>query len=270
VVKLGFASGATSGLEHEDRALAALHAEARLADWRALVPQRLAQDSLDGRPYAVDTALPGAPALAFATDARALATVQEAAAEAIGTLHRRTAAAVKVDDAVVDRWVTRPVHELAAQGGRGARSLGALADRLGTSLHGLTLTASWVHGDFWPGNLLVGADGALSGIVDWDAAASGGLPLHDVLHLLLYPRRLARRAELGRIVCDQLREPVWTAHERRVLRNAPAAGQLGDRETLLLYWLHQAAAHTRQQAGARSSRYRVWRLRNVEPVLAAL
>ena len=87
--------------------------------------------------------------------------------------------------------------------------------------------------------------------------------------LLLYTRRLTRRVELGRIVSDQLRAPAWTADERRVLRASPTAAQLPERESLLLYWLHQAAAHTRQQDGARSARYRVWRQRNVDRVLAA-
>jgi len=266
VVKLTLAAGAVSGLERESRALAGLHADARLGGWRALVPRRLAEGSLKRRRYAVDSALPGAPALTIASDERALAAVQEAAAEAIAALHRRTAGSVTVDDAAVERWVTRPAAVLAAHGARG---IGALADELGTALHGRTLTTSWVHGDFWPGNLLVRADGSLSGIVDWDAAGPGGLPLHDLLHLLLYTRRLTRRVELGRIVIDQLRAPAWTPHEQRVLRAGPATEQLPERESLLLYWLHQAAAHTRQQDGARSSRYRVWRLRNVDPVLAA-
>jgi len=270
VVKLALTPGAATGLEREGEALAALHAEAQLAGWRALIPRRLAAGSLDGRRYAVDTALPDAPALTVASDERALAGVQEAAADAIGVLHRHTAAPVRVDDALVERWVTRPAELLAAHGGRGAHALGSLADGLGSALHGRTLTAGWVHGDFWPGNLLVRPDGALSGIVDWDAAAPDGLPLLDVLHLLLYTRRLTGGVELGRIVSDQLRAPAWTAHERRVLRAGTATAELPERESLLIYWLHQAAAHTRQQDGARSSRYRVWRLRNVDPVLAAL
>jgi aminoglycoside phosphotransferase (APT) family kinase protein len=185
-------------------------------------------------------------------------------------LHRRSAARVQVDAAVLERWVSGPAAVLRGQGGRGSRGLDAVADELVDALHGRTLTAGWIHGDFWPGNLLVRPDGTLGGIVDWDAAAPVGLPLHDLLHLLLFTRRLTRRLELGRIVAEQLRAPVWTAHERRVLEADHAAGALPDRASLLLYWLHHAAAHTRQQHGARSARYRVWWLRNVEPVLAAL
>jgi Phosphotransferase enzyme family len=270
VIKLSLTSGAAAGLQREGRVLAALHADARLAEWCTLVPRRLAEGSLDGRRYAVDTALPDAPALTRATGGRELATVQEAAAEAISHLHRRTATVVAVDDAVIDRWVTRPAGVLAGHAGRDARGLGALADRLGAALHGRRLTVSWVHGDLWPGNLLVRADGALSGIVDWDAAAPDGLPQHDLLHLIVYTRRLTHGAELGAIVRDQLREQAWATHERRVLRAEPGAGQLGDRASLLLYWLHHAAAHTRQQDGALTPRYRVWWRRNVEPVLAAL
>ena len=92
-----------------------------------------------------------------------------------------------------------------------------------------------------------------------------------MLHLLLYTRRLTHRLELGRVVRDQLWAPRWTAAEERVLRAYGGAPEdVPAREALLLYWLRQAAAHTSQQGSGRSSRYRLWQVRNVDPVLAAL
>ena len=270
-VKLAFSSTAAAGLEREGRALAALHEDVRLEGWRSLLPQRLASGSFAAWRYAVDTAIPHAPALTVAGDETALAAVQVAAAEAIGILHRRTAAVVTVGDALVEQWVTRPAAVLAEQGDR-AGAVRAVSDRLADTLHGRTLSASWVHGDFWPGNLLVRESGGLGGIVDWDAAAPHEPVLHDVLHLLLYTRRLTRRADLGQIVLEQLRAPAWTPHEQRVLRahGGDPSGGLPEREALLLYWLRHAAVHTRQQVRARSPRYRVWRRRNLDRVLEAL
>jgi aminoglycoside phosphotransferase (APT) family kinase protein len=268
VVKLALTGGAASGLDREGRALAALHGDERLAGWRALVPQRLAHGTLGRRRYAVDTAMAGTTG-----DRATPAAVQETAAEAIAELHGRTAAPVRVGDALAAQWAARPAALLAEHAGRHtANALCRVAEALEGALHGRTLTAGWVHGDFWPGNLLVRPDGAVSGIVDWDAAAPRELPLHDVLHLLLYTRRVARRAELGEVIVEQLRAPEWAPGERRVLRayGEPPAAALADRDALLLYWLRHAAAHTRQQDGARSSRYRLWRRRNVDAVLEAL
>jgi hypothetical protein len=60
------------------------------------------------------------------------------------------------------------LHSLAAQ----------LDERLGG------VTRCFAHGDFFAGNLLE-SEGRLTGIVDWDAAGPGRLPLLDLLHLEL-------------------------------------------------------------------------------------
>ena len=62
---------------------------------------------------------------------------------------------------------------------RRARSLGARLDEsLGAVRRGFG------HGDFFAGNLLSAAD-RLTGVLDWDAAGPGRLPLVDLLHLEL-------------------------------------------------------------------------------------
>jgi aminoglycoside phosphotransferase (APT) family kinase protein len=64
----------------------------------------------------------------------------------------------------------------------GIRALGRRLDR---ELE--ALPRGFVHGDFWLGNLLV-HDNALSGVADWEAAGPGGLPLVDLLQLLVHWR----------------------------------------------------------------------------------
>lgn len=53
-----------------------------------------------------------------------------------------------------------------------------LAERA-ASLGPQELPSVAVHGDFWPGNLLVG-DGGLSGVVDWELARASGHPYRDI------------------------------------------------------------------------------------------
>jgi aminoglycoside phosphotransferase (APT) family kinase protein len=64
-----------------------------------------------------------------------------------------------------------------------AEALRALAVRLEQALG--DVPRCFAHGDFFAGNLLVGTDGRLAGVVDWDAAGPGRLPLLDLLHLKL-------------------------------------------------------------------------------------
>jgi hypothetical protein len=52
------------------------------------------------------------------------------------------------------------------------------------------------HGDLWHGNLLIDR-GKLSGVVDWDAWRSDGVPGTDVLHLLGTAERRRRSMAFG-------------------------------------------------------------------------
>jgi aminoglycoside phosphotransferase len=70
-----------------------------------------------------------------------------------------------------------------------------------------------VHGDLWCGNLLM-ADGAVSGVVDWEAGTTSGEPVYDLVHFALtYALYLDRHTRPGRPVSGhgELRAGVWGA-----------------------------------------------------------
>jgi hypothetical protein len=82
---------------------------------------------------------------------------------------------------------------------RYAADLRRLADRLRSRLDGIPAVER--HGDMWAGNLLVDR-GRLTGIVDWDAAHSCGVPGADLVHLVATDMRRRRRLPLGRAVLE--------------------------------------------------------------------
>lgn len=77
----------------------------------------------------------------------------------------------------------------------------ALGRRLDADLSGLE--RGFAHGDFWLLNLLVDRDGSLSGVVDWEAAGPGRLPLLDLFHFHVHAR-LGRDAEPGPALISEL------------------------------------------------------------------
>jgi hypothetical protein len=276
VVKLPLSESSARRLAREHLALTALHADGRLAGWNALAPRCLHESRSTGRQAAIETALPGRPVVPAlrreATRARTLA----AAAEAIGALHARSTREATVDDAAIARWVDEPVRAIVdgspGLAGAPGDALRRLADDVAHALHGQAVTLTWIHGDAWAGNLLAEpGDATLTGIVDWDAAAADGLPLHDVLHGLLSARRLNTGRQLGQLVRDQLPGPDWDPAERAALRRYGDAwaGGLPHRHALALYWLRQMALHAGQQQSPAGVRHRLWEYRNVRPVLAA-
>jgi aminoglycoside phosphotransferase (APT) family kinase protein len=277
VIKMPMTPEAEEGLRRETRVLTTLHADERLGDWRRLIPRPLAEGTTGRWTYRVDTALAGTPAEDGAAGDGALGPRQDSAAKTIHFLHRATTQTVHGDRALVERWVDARLRDLWPRGLRRGwlRSRCArLRDELHGAVLGSALRTSWVHGDFWLGNLLVSQrDGSIHGIVDWDAASPDELALHDVMHLLLYTRRMATGQELGLIVRDQLRGAAWPDDQLALLDRYGASrneGALSDRHALLLYWLRQAAAHARQQSQRGGPRYRLWERRNVQRVLAEL
>lgn len=271
---LGSQDGAAS-LQRHYAALTALHRDPRLEGWREILPEPLTAGTIASRFYLAERALPGGQAqdlLAYPTLRRRM---QHDAARAIGELHRRTARSVVVDARLLERWVAQPLsrirHLWLLGGGAYHKAIDRLSHELHEALLGRELAVSWIHGDLWPGNLLVQpASGELTGIVDWDMAAPDELPTHDLLHLLLYTRSLVQRRDLGEIVRAQIESPTWERHEAELLAAlAPRRGDaLPERILVLLYWLRHIASNLVQSP--HYALHPLWIRKNIQEVLRSI
>jgi Phosphotransferase enzyme family/Methyltransferase domain len=121
---------------------------------------------------------------------------------------------VTVDDALIEEKLV-PLASAAEAALGGDPNVGSLLDQAierARGLLGTSIRLAVVHGDFWAGNVLVHR-GRISGVVDWERAAIDGLPIWDLVkivmdaafHLDRYrsvprrgPRGLPRWGELGR------------------------------------------------------------------------
>jgi aminoglycoside phosphotransferase (APT) family kinase protein len=107
------------------------------------------------------------------------------------------------DGRVPPRSCTADLHRIAAavpaDATAAAARLAAGADRVLADL-----PRGFGHGDFWSDNLLV-ESGRLTGVIDWDSAGPGRLPLLDLLHLLLGARQSVPGYRWGNAVLDVLR-----------------------------------------------------------------
>jgi aminoglycoside phosphotransferase (APT) family kinase protein len=195
-----------------EKAARAIDAEGRvLVDLWRLQPRRVAQtiprlvDLLDyeGRPAIVTTAVQGA----------------SMTSAYLGRRHTASRARVGADFDAAGRWLADFQVETARQsapiemdGGVALRlrerfpddeRLGADLARL-AELHGRlrrnTVPRTAVHGDFWFGNILL-AGGEVSGVVDWEAGATCGEPVRDLVRFaLMYALYLDCRTTAGRRV----------------------------------------------------------------------
>jgi aminoglycoside phosphotransferase (APT) family kinase protein len=236
---------------------------------RTLLPTRLAAGDMAGHQFTVDEALPGSQHLGpnLALDVAAISL--------IGELHRVTAQEMSVDHETLEVWLGAPLRTITALLRQFPMplprdALDRLLVRVQRDLLGRSVKVSWIHGDFWAGNLLVDeVSRAITGIIDWDLAAFPELPVHDVFQMLLLSRTIERRESLGQVVARLLNGGSWTTDERKLLETAGWATEDDvDLSTLLLlYWLRYVAAIGQQQEHYVDHSVLIWRLRNLHPVL---
>ncbi|SDY92713.1 Phosphotransferase enzyme family protein [Micromonospora pattaloongensis] len=271
VVKVPWTAEGEAGLRRQARVLTTLRADPRLSHLRPVLPRCLGQGEADGRRYWVEEALPGTPADNAMLRRTRRSALLRSATRVIRDLHHGTGEPTPVDDAAIEAWVGAPLRRLAAFAATrpGHRPLLDAVRRtrreLVAALAGRTVRTSWIHGDFWPGNLLAGRPRAdVTGVVDWDRAGARELPLHDLLHLHVFARRLTRGDELGDVVVHALRRGLG---EALAVPDAEAAGWLDGippRSAVLLYWLRHIQLFIDSEGDHDSPR---WLRGNVERVL---
>jgi aminoglycoside phosphotransferase (APT) family kinase protein len=88
---------------------------------------------------------------------------------------------VTFDDELFDRWVgaTFDRYRRAVGWNDAEERIFELVRERARALYGTSLPVTAVHGDFWMGNILV-ADGAVSGVVDWERADLAAAPFGDI------------------------------------------------------------------------------------------
>jgi len=277
VLKLPLTPDAERSTIDHRQVVVTLHEQPELLAFCAFVPRAVTWGDQQGRPYYLETALPGVSAADLVgRQAEPVAMMQDAA-RLIGQLHLATLRRRMVDEVLFARLAgdhLALLRQLAAGWPEAAllgRKLEQLEALLRSQIAGYELPFSWTHGDFWPGNLLIQPSvGAIGGIVDWDRASADQIPLYDLLHLLAYTRKLQRRSELGDEIVSYLLPAAFDKYARSLVKEAiehldlPTSGEFF-RAITLLYWLRFAATNlSRYPAFQRDSR---WLKNNVFLVL---
>jgi Protein of unknown function (DUF1679) len=217
-----------------------------------LAPRPLGRGVVAGGSWTAEELLPGR------RPGRVTRDVVHQAARACGRLPMSDAVPTAPVDDVLGAAAVLPRH---------AADLRRLADRLRSRLDGIPAVQR--HGDLWAGNLLVDR-GRLTGIVDWDAAHSRGVPGADLVQLVGTDVRRRRRLPLGRAV----RELPWRASTFTAATAAYwSALDIAPRRALLdvagIAWWGSEIHHTLLRFPQRRTDER-WVAENVAAVLDAL
>ena len=259
VVKVARSAYGVAALRRDEQTRAAIHAEPAWTAWRQVVPRTWGAYAEGDRFAVVEERLPGLPLTDRMDDVSAMARVRGR----LGDLREATYHDVAADD-MVTSWFLDPgvtVAALLRRHGhrRAAADVAQWASDLAGSLRGSTCRVALVHGDLWPGNVLLGSRGRL-GVIDWDQASFHDAPLHDALHLTFHPVRHERRVDLGlllrRLLVSRDEDPHLAAALARsgVGATLPDTG-VSERDALVWYWLRHVDRMIREPGHATNPRW---------------
>ena len=263
VVKVPGSADGIAGLRRQDQVLADLHSDVRLAGWPGMPPRRLGQGEVAGHAYWVEDALPGTPVTPATLRARG---VLAAAARLVADLHTRPGSRCTLTEPLARSHVEGRIGRLAAHpvaGGPHGPVLARLGAEVTSVLTGRATRTCWIHGDFWPGNLLADQD-TVTGVVDWDQAGPAELPLHDLLHLHVLARRMQTGAELGELVVRCLDRGVAATVGVTAEQVDDWFDGVPERTAVLLYWLRHVSLFIDSEGHGDNPR---WLRANIERVL---
>ncbi|HLI41141.1 MAG TPA: phosphotransferase [Streptosporangiaceae bacterium] len=217
VAKVPTTDAAARSVERETELLAEA-ASRPLGPVSATIPTVVATVEHLGRPVLVTTALPGRSMLAAYhswrhTARRDAVSADFAAAGAwLAALQRATSDGEQISLARLLDGVAESIgRRFGGQPGTEADLADLAALRARLAVH--QTPRCLVHGDFWPGNLLVGG-GRVLGVVDWEHARPAGSPARDLARFTAaYSLYLDRHTRPGRRVAGHpaLRAGRWGA-----------------------------------------------------------
>jgi O-antigen/teichoic acid export membrane protein/aminoglycoside phosphotransferase len=262
VLKIATTAAASRGLNRHAEMLSDVRARLGPAQLAALLPTVIQHVELGGHTFLLETKLPGTTDQSPASGSAELA----AAALPISDLHQTTGSVVSVDEALLAEWVDAPLAQLrrlsALDGSQSA--LDRLRDMLYDALLGQLVTTSFVHGDYWLGNVLLDRDSdsvKVTGIADWENARAVGLPDCDLIHLWL----TSQPEELGSTVRQAVLSPETVQEGVGQWAVSWSNPQLSTPHLVLLTWLWHVTAELERASKNRVGR--LWLARSVKPVL---
>lgn len=259
VVKVSRSAYGESALRRDLSVRTCIHARPAWASWRPMVAGTLGEYHSPDRFAVVEERLPGPSLLALAHDQKVMALVRGEVAQ----MRHATAHEVEADDwlypwffgpsatvaTLLRRWGQRPAAEAVTQ----------WAFDVAMSIQGNVCRVVLVHGDLWPGNILL-RPGTVPGIIDWDQASFHDAALHDLLHLTLYPLSQERKEDLGLLLRRLLTDRDDATELRAALRRSGVHEVLCDvgvteRDALLWYWLRHVDRMIREPGHANNPRW---------------
>ncbi len=216
------------------------------------VPKPLGEGAIDGQQYLVLSEIRG---IAGSGGMRRTKEMTRRATAILTAFHSSTARQRVVDDALFNRLIAQPLNIVERQLGPESRhTLGKIGHAMRERLWDRSLPTVWTHGDYKIENVLFDRRSlAVRGVIDWDLSQEEGLPLLDLLYLIVYNRTVAEHQRIEPVVLNTVLPAAFTAEESDLCAGYTRALGLRPEHVESLrpfFWIHGIAYRLRilQQA----------------------
>jgi O-antigen/teichoic acid export membrane protein/aminoglycoside phosphotransferase len=273
ILKRASSSEGRQALRQEHASLRRLHADGEISRLLGnLLPQPLHFEDRTGETALLMSRLPGRDARTLTGHPAELAPVLSSIVGTMSALHAASITTAAPASWTAD-WIDAPLDRIAAATGR-HRRCADIGDELRRYWTSTAIRLGPAHGDFCPDNLLVERDDAAGamrpcGLVDWGGFRPDAPAGFDACTMAMTLRSASSDRQLGQVVRDLLRQPVWTAAERAWMASGGAEPWMSDetalRAMVLLVWLHHIDANLEKSTRYRARSY--WGLVNIRLVL---
>lgn len=219
----------TQSRRREAQVLRAL--AARSLSMGKYIPRYLGEFAVDGATCFVMRAIPG---VSIDQPVSWLDELTVQATDFIARFQSETCCTRTIDEAAYSRLFGELFRRARARNAPVAPELASLEAAVRAVVMGMNLPVVWVHGDYKIENLIFDdTTRELRGVIDWEHSDEHGLPMLDLLYLLIYNRRLRESVDLisafGSLVLGGLREnerSVFARYARLVPLSASAQNVL--------------------------------------------
>lgn len=184
-------------------------------------------------------------------------------------LHREVDERRTHSAAEIDKWLgKREAHIYKTARAFPEGSLQNLVEEANAALRAEAPAVVFTHGDFWPGNLLGTETGdRLTGVVDWKFADPEGMPLLDLLQLLLCTKGMQSGVGFTQSLTERLVARRFEEDEKALVQEYCGALGISDRSLwhlVFMGWLDWVYRRTSMQGYLPS-----WRQREMDAFLEA-
>lgn len=234
-----------------------------------LTPHFFEEGRFEGRPYYCEERMPGT---AIDLPLSRMDEMIVKAADFITKLHQETACDIVINEANFKRLFGRDFARLMPYVNDEYRTkLTSIEKSLKKQLMGKPFKTVWFHGDFKVENVLFDTSAwQIKGIIDWDLSRQEGLPLLDILYLLMYKDGLIAGKSVTDVFQDRFLSSGLLFPEKEITGKYMRSIKIPEEflyPLLVMFWVNHIVVRYRQQLARPSIATCEWFAKNVCDVI---